>query len=71
MNRPDPADRPSPRLPVPAVVAGAVAAVATAGVVSHLTPDGNLVVTSVPALVVGAAVFGVALGILKWRGRRE
>lgn len=46
--------------------AGLVAAFITAGVVSGLTPDGNLVVTLVPALVVGVAVHGLA----SWRWPR-
>lgn len=54
------------KLPVQAVVPGFVAAVIAAGMVSWLTPDGNLVVTLVPALVVGLTVFGLAL----WRFRR-
>lgn len=49
-----------------AIVLGAVAAVVTAGAVSWATPDGNLVVTLVPALAMGLLVFGVAL----WRLRR-
>jgi hypothetical protein len=48
-----------------AVAFGAVAAFVTAGTVSWATPDGNLVVTLVPALAVGLGVFGVAL----WRLR--
>jgi hypothetical protein len=39
----------------------------TAGAVSWATPDGNLVVTLVPALAVGLAVFALAL----WCFRRE
>ena len=50
----------------PAIVLGTVAAVVTAGAVSWATPDGNLVVTLVPALAMGLLVFGVAL----WRLRR-
>ena len=42
------------------MVLGFVAAILTAGAVSLSTPDGNLVVTLVPALVVGLVVFGVA-----------
>jgi hypothetical protein len=52
------------------VVSGIAAALVTAGVVSHLTPDGNLLVTTVPALVVGLAVFGIALLFLRWKQRR-
>jgi uncharacterized membrane protein len=45
---------------------GLIATVVTAGVVSWATPDGNLVVTLVPALLVG----GIAFGIASWRFRR-
>jgi hypothetical protein len=48
-------------------VAGLAAAFVTAGVVSWATPDGNLVVTLVPALLVGAVVYGLAA----WRVRRD
>ena len=41
-----------------AVVLGFVAALVAAGAVSWATPDGNLVVTLVPALAVGLVVFG-------------
>ena len=51
---------------LPAIVLGSIAAFITAGAVSWATPDGNLVVTLVPALAVGLLVFGVAL----WRLRR-
>jgi hypothetical protein len=44
-----------------AIALGLVAAFVTAGAVSWSTPDGNLVVTLVPALAVGLAVFGIAL----------
>jgi uncharacterized membrane protein len=53
-------------VPVAATIIGLVAASVTAGAVSWATPDGNLVVTLVPALVVGLAAFGIAL----WRSRR-
>ena len=53
-------------MPVVAVVVSLVAAIITAGVVSWATPDGNLVVTLVPALAVALAVFGLAM----WRFRR-
>lgn len=43
------------------------AAIVTAGGVSWCTPDGNLVVTGVPALAVGLGVFG----LLRWRLRRS
>ena len=42
------------------------AAIVTAGGVSWCTPDGNLVVTGVPALAVGLGVFG----LLRWHLRR-
>ena len=45
-----------------AIVLGLVAAFVTAGAVSWSTPDGNLVVTLVPALIVGLIVFGIAVG---------
>lgn len=48
------------------MVLGFVAAILTAGAVSLSTPDGNLVVTLVPALVVGLMVFGAA----SWHIRR-
>jgi len=54
------------KVPVVTIVIGFVAAFVTAGAVSWATPDGNLVVTLVPALVVGLAAFGIAL----WRFRR-
>ncbi len=53
------------RFPVVPIIIGFVAAVVTAGAVSWATPDGNLVVTLVPALVVGLVAFGLAL----WRFR--
>lgn len=43
----------------PAWVSGVGAAFVTAALASWSTPDGNLVVTSVPALAVGIAVFAV------------
>ena len=54
-------DRLPPKLPVVAIVLGSIAAVITAGAVSWSTPDGNLVVTLVPALAVGLTVFGLRL----------
>ena len=54
-------ERLSSKVPVVAILLGSIAAVLTAGVVSWSTPDGNLVVTSVPALAVGLPVFGLAL----------
>jgi prophage tail gpP-like protein len=59
-------ERSSSKVPVVAILLGAIAAFITAGVVSWSTPDGNLVVTSVPALAVGLTVFGLA----SWRVRR-
>lgn len=56
-----------PKLPVAAIMPAAIAAFITAGVVSWATPDGNLVVTLVPALAVGLVVFGLAV----WRIRRR
>jgi hypothetical protein len=65
MNSASQGDRSRPKLPAVAIIIGLVAAFVTAGVVSWSTPDGNLVVTLVPALAVGLVVFGVAL----WRFR--
>jgi len=58
---------PQPKLPRVAIASGLIAAFLTAGAVSWATPDGNLVVTLVPALAIGLAVFGLAL----WRLRRR
>lgn len=66
MNGASQGDESQPKLPVAAIVLGFIAAFVTAGAVSWSTPDGNLVVTMVPALAVGLAVFGFAL----WRFRR-
>ena len=49
------------------VVAGLVAAFVTSGAVSWATPDGNLVVTLVPAAVVGLVVYA----LVSWRLRRQ
>jgi hypothetical protein len=49
-----------------AMVSGLIAAVVTSSVVSRLTPDGNLVVTLVPGVAIGLAVFG----LVRWRFRR-
>ena len=56
------------KVPVVTALIGPAAAVVTAGAVSWATPDGNLVVTLVPALVVGLAAFGIALWLVR-RGR--
>ena len=61
VNNEDQGERLSSRLPVVAILLGLIAAFMTAGVVSWSTPDGNLVVTLVPALAVGLTVFGLAL----------
>lgn len=66
MNGARQSDRAQAKRPVVPVVLGSIAAFVTAGVVSWATPDGNLVVTLVPALAVGLAVFGLA----SWRVRR-
>lgn len=50
-----------PKLRRIAIAIGLIAAFFTAVVVSWSTPDGNLVVTLVPALAVGLAVSGLAL----------
>jgi len=54
-----------PKLPTAAIVIGLVAAFVTAGAVSWATPDGNLVVTLVPALAIGLVVFRLALWCLR------
>jgi len=66
MNTPSQNNRSQSRWPGVAIVMSLVAAFITAGVVSWATPDGNLVVTLVPALIVGVAVLGIAT----WRIRR-
>jgi uncharacterized membrane protein len=63
MNSESRGDRRKARLP--ALVLGTVALFVTAGAVSWATPDGNLVVTLVPALAAGLIVFGVALKLLR------
>jgi len=68
MNRERQGDLGQSMVPVVTIVIGLVAALVTAGAVSWATPDGNLVVTLVPALVVGLAAFGIALGRFR-RGR--
>jgi prophage tail gpP-like protein len=65
MNASNQGDRSKSKLPVAAIVISLFATFVTAGVVSWSTPDGNLVVTLVPALAVGLVVLGVAL----WRFR--
>lgn len=60
-------DRPPPRWPRAAIGIGIGAFLVTSGVVSWATPDGNLVVTLVPALAVGLAAFG----LVAWRVRRR
>jgi peptidoglycan/LPS O-acetylase OafA/YrhL len=66
MNDASKRDRTQPKSPRVAIAIGLVAAFITAGVVSWATPDGNLVVTLVPALAVGLVVFGLA----SWHLRR-
>lgn len=56
--------------PVVASILAAIAVFITAGVVSLSTPDGNLVVTLVPALAVGLAVFGLSFRRFR-RGRSK
>jgi len=55
------------KLPRTAVIGGLVVGVVTSGAVSCATPDGNLVVTLVPGLVVGAATFR----LLRWLSKRS
>ena len=50
-----------------AIVVALITAIITAIAVSSATPDGNLVVTLVPALVVGLAMYGLVL----WRLRHS
>ena len=57
------ADRSQAKSRRAALVSGLLAAFVTSSVVSWLTPDGNLVVTLVPGLAVGLAVFG----LVRWR----
>jgi len=66
MQRTSQIDRSRPRLRFAAIAIGLVAAFLTAGAVSSVTPDGNLVVTLVPAVVIGLAGFFLA----SWRIRR-
>lgn len=54
------------RASVAPIVLGFFAFIVTAVAVSWATPDGNLVVTLVPALTIGFGVFRLAL----WRFRR-
>jgi len=61
VNNEDQGERLSSRLPVVAILLGFIAAFITAGVVSWSTPDGNPVVTLVPARAVDLTVFGLAL----------
>jgi hypothetical protein len=68
VNNEDQGERLSSKVPVVAILLGSIAAFITAGVVSWSTPDGNLVVTLVPALAVGLTVFGLALRRVR-RGR--
>ena len=58
------------KVPVAAIVFGLVAGVVAGGAVSWATPDGNLVVTLVPALVIGLAAFGIALWGIRRREAR-
>jgi hypothetical protein len=66
MNSTSQGERAQAKSRVVAIVLGFIAALVTAVAVSLATPDGNMVVTSVPALAVGMAVFGLAF----WRERR-
>jgi hypothetical protein len=61
MNSASHGDRSQSKLPRVAIASALIAAFVTAGAVSWSTPDGNLLVTLVPALAVGLAVFGVVL----------
>ena len=66
MNSASQSDGSQPKLSRVATASGVISAFVTAGAVSWSTPDGNLVVTLVPALAVGVAVFG----LISWRSRR-
>ena len=66
MNSTSHGDRSQPKLPRIAIVSAVIVTFVTAVAVSWSTPDGNLVVTLVPALAAGLAVFGLVL----WRSRR-
>lgn len=59
-------DRPQSKSRRAGIVSGLFAAFVTSSVVSWLTPDGNLVVTLVPGVAVGLAVFG----LVSWQFRR-
>lgn len=63
--------RGTPRSAALAKRIGVVAALVTAAAVSWATPDGNLVVTGVPTLVVGFSAYGVASWWARRRGRRQ
>ncbi|WIT12173.1 hypothetical protein PFX98_00795 [Paucibacter sediminis] len=67
MNSAIPGKRSPTKPPARPRALGLIAALVTAAAVSWSTPDGNLVVTLVPALAVGLAVFGIA----SWRCRRD
>jgi hypothetical protein len=66
MNSGSHGDRSQPKSRRVAIASGLIAAFVTAGAVSWSTPDGNLIVTLVPALAVGLVVFGLVL----WRSSR-
>jgi len=66
MNSGSHGDRSRPKSRRAAIVSALIAAFITAGAVSWATPDGNLVVTLVPALAVGLAVFA----LVSWRSRK-
>lgn len=70
VNNEDQGERMSSKLPVVAILLGSIAAFITAGVVSCSTPDGNLVVTLVPALAVGLTVFELALRRIRRGGSK-
>ena len=70
MNSENQGERLPPKLPVVAIVLGSITAFITAGAVSWSTPDGNLVVTLVPALAVGLTVFGLALWLVRRGGSK-
>jgi hypothetical protein len=58
------------RRPALARNVGVVAALVTAAAVSSATPDGNLVVTGVPAIVAGFAAYAATAWRVRYRRRR-
>ena len=57
------------KMPRPAIVSSLIAFFIAAAVVSWATPDGNLVVTLVPALAFGLVTFALVSSVLRRRAR--